>query len=440
MVAVICAGGKGTRLKTITGEETPKPMVPVLSKPLLERQIISLKGCGITNIVLLVGFKSDYIKDYFGNGSRFGVNISYVIEDSPLGTGGALFYLKNTIKEDFFFIFGDLLLDIDWNSFYQYHLKHKKKITLFSHPNSHPFDSDLLLLDQNNIVTGINSKHNDRTGFWFHNLTNAGIYVLSPKIFDMFHKLCKIDFEKDIVQKLIKDKQVLAYVSSEYVKDIGTPSRYEQAEYDIKQGTVENKKITNPQKAIFLDRDGVINVYKGLLTDINEFELYDDAGSAIKMINNSGYLAIVITNQPVVARGDVTIEQLDTIHKKMETLLGAHGAYLDAVYFCPHHPDSGFKGEVKELKIDCECRKPKPGLFLKAQKEFNIDLDKSYMIGDTYQDMMVSLNARVKGILLECGSKEKLMDKYTCNPFKVCSTLKEAVSFILNKEGNNYGF
>ena len=114
---------------------------------------------------------------------------------------------------------------------------------------------------------------------------------------------------------------------------------------------------------------------------------------AIKKINSSGYLAIVVTNQPVIARGEVTFEQLEEIHNKMETLLGQEGASLDAIYFCPHHPDKGFVGEVPELKIDCDCRKPKPGMLLKAAEDFNIDLSLSWMIGDGNHDIGAGKNA-----------------------------------------------
>ena len=114
---------------------------------------------------------------------------------------------------------------------------------------------------------------------------------------------------------------------------------------------------------------------------------------AIKLINQSGYLAIVVTNQPVIARGEVTWDELHEIHRKMETLLGKDGAYIDGIYICPHHPDKGFEGERPEYKIDCDCRKPKPGLLLQAAQDYNIDLTQSYMIGDSERDVEAGINA-----------------------------------------------
>lgn len=148
----------------------------------------------------------------------------------------------------------------------------------------------------------------------------------------------------------------------------------------------------------------------GFLRNIEDFELIEGVAEAIKFINQSGYLAIVVTNQPVIARGEVTWEELNEIHKKMATLLGKEGAYVDGIYICPHHPDKGFEGERPEYKIDCNCRKPKPGLLLQAAKDFNIDLSESYMIGDSHRDVEAGENAGVKkSIKVEENKAEMLM-------------------------------
>lgn len=192
-------------------------------------------------------------------------------------------------------------------------------------------------------------------------------------------------------------------IHPEYVKDMGTPERFYQVERDFINGIIKDKNLRNKQKAIFLDRDGTINHYVGFLRRVNEFELAENSAEAIKKINSSGYLAIVITNQPVIARGETTYEELEEIHNKMETELGKFGAYLDGIYFCPHHPDQGYEGEVPELKINCDCRKPKPGMLLKAAKDFNIDLSKSFMIGDSDIDVQAGINAGCKSIKIVEG-------------------------------------
>ena len=147
---------------------------------------------------------------------------------------------------------------------------------------------------------------------------------------------------------------------------------------------------------MFLDRDGTINEYVGFLTDIDDFRLLPNAAKAVKLINSKGYLAVVITNQPVIARGEVTFDELDMIHNKMESLLGEEGAYIDGIYFCPHHPDKGFDGEVPELKIKCECRKPSTGLVKRAAEDFNIDISSSWFVGDAGTDVQTGKNAGCK--------------------------------------------
>ena len=225
-------------------------------------------------------------------------------------------------------------------------------------------------------------------------------------------KKVKVDLDRQILKPLCGTGKMFCYDSPEYVKDMGTPERFNGVCADFAHGTVSAKNLKNKQKAIFLDRDGTINKYVGFLRDINDFELLPGVTEAIRKINASGYLAIVVTNQPVIARGEVTFDQLQEIHNKMETLLGQEGAYIDGIYFCPHHPDKGFEGEVPELKIDCDCRKPKPGMLLKAAEDFNIDLSQSWMVGDGRNDIEAGQNAGCHTALIgmENFGQEKTVD------------------------------
>ena len=203
----------------------------------------------------------------------------------------------------------------------------------------------------------------------------------------------KIDLDRDVLKPNISSGKIFAYDTPEYIKDMGTPDRYFEVEKDIQTGKVKARNLNNKQKAIFLDRDGTINKYVGFLTKPEQFELIPGVTEAIKMINKSGYLAIVVTNQPVIARGDCTWDELQMIHNKMETELGKEGAFLDAIYICPHHKDKGFEGERLDYKFDCDCRKPKAGLFIQAANDFNLDLLRSIMIGDSDNDILAGQNA-----------------------------------------------
>ena len=390
MKAIIMAGGKGTRIASVNAE-VPKPMIPVLGKPILQYQIEALKAQCVTEIILVIGYLGHIVKEHFKDGNSFGVKISYIEEKEPLGTAGALYFLKDEITEDFLLLCGDLIFDIDIERFYCAHKKFGAVATLFTHPNSHPYDSGIIVADGNGKVTNWLHKEDER--LWYRNRVNAGLHFLSPAIFKKFTQLKKCDLDRDILKPLISENGLFVYDSPEYVKDMGTPDRYYAVGQDIKSGKVQAKNLSRKQKAVFLDMDGTINEYVGFLKSVEEFKLLDGVAEAVKKINDSGYLAIIITNQPVIARGEVSFEQLSEIHNKMETLLGAEGAYLDAIYFCPHHPHKGYEGERAEYKTDCSCRKPKPGLILQAANDFNIDLSKSFMIGDTENDVLCGKNA-----------------------------------------------
>jgi D-glycero-D-manno-heptose 1,7-bisphosphate phosphatase len=268
-------------------------------------------------------------------------------------------------------------------------------VTLFTHPNSHPYDSGLIIADNKKSVINWLTKEDKRPKY-YRNRVNAGLHVISPQILQNGILTSKVDLDRQLLQPLAGSGQMFVYDSPEYVKDMGTPERYETVCRDYNDGKVQIRNLKHKQKAIFLDRDGTINKYVGFLKDINTFELLPNVAEAIKSINLSEYLAIVVTNHPVIARGEVSFEELQNIHNKMETLLGEEGAYIDAIYFCPHHPDAGFEGERPELKIVCECRKPKPGMFIKAAKDYNIDLSQSWMIGDSQIDIQAGKAAGCK--------------------------------------------
>lgn len=421
MKVVIMAGGKGTRIASVASD-IPKPMIKIAGKPVLEREIECLKSQGFDDIIITVSHLGNIIEDYFGDGSDFGVRIEYYFEKEPLGNAGALFKLKDKLTEDFLLLNADAVFDIDFKRFVEYHRKKGGLVTLFTHPNSHPYDSGLIISDDDGSVLSWLSKEDERP-VYYRNRVNAGLHVISPEILKDDIATQKVDLDRQLLKPLAGTGKMFVYDSPEYVKDMGTPDRFFSVTEDFQNGLVQSKNLRNKQKAIFLDRDGTINKFVGFLKNTDEFELLDKVSEAVKKINGSGYLAIVVTNQPVIARGDVSIEGLQEIHNKMETLLGADGAYLDAIYYCPHHPDKGFEGERPEFKIDCDCRKPKAGMLFRAAEQFNIDLTQSWIIGDSPSDVLCGRNAGCKTAYIGSGDAD------------ICgNNLSECVEKILKRE------
>ena len=415
MKTVIMAGGRGTRISSVASD-IPKPMIKIGDKPVLEHEIECLRSQGFTDLIITVSHLGHIITDYFGDGKKFGVNIEYYFEKKPLGNAGALFKLKEKLTEDFLLLNADAVFDVDFNRMVRYHREKGALVTLFTHPNSNPYDSGLIIAGDDKSVMKWLAKEDERPQ-WYRNRVNAGLHVVSPEIFGMVDidpdeigrtsengKTVKVDLDRQLLKPLAGTGRMFCYDSPEYVKDMGTPERYAGVCRDFRDGKVRAKNLSNKQRAVFLDRDGTLNKYVGFLRDIDDFELLPGVAQAVRAVNDSGFLAIVVTNQPVIARGEVTEEQLKEIHNKLETLLGLEGAYLDAIYYCPHHPHKGFEGEIPELKFDCGCRKPKTGMLERAADDFNIDLSASWMVGDSENDIKCGLNAGCKTALIGSGS------------------------------------
>ncbi len=433
MQAVIMAGGKGTRLTPITKDEIPKPMVPILGRPLLEWQIEALKRNGIDDICLIIGHLGKKIKKYFGDGKAFDVQVSYIEEKEPLGTAGAFYYLKKWLTESsFFLIFGDVFFDIDLDRIYRFHQGNHAEATLFVHPNSHPFDSDLVKMDESARIFAFDSKHNVRN-YWYENCVNAGLYLLNASICDRVPSPVNKDLDKQVLANMISDgNAVYGYRSPEYIKDIGTVERITSTIQDIESGFIAARSLRNRQKCIFLDRDGTVNKLKGLLYDIEKFELEDTVIEALRLINHSEWLCIVVTNQPVVARGLCSIDDVHEIHRKMSTLLGNAGVYIDDIQFCPHHPDRGYPEENPVYKVACHCRKPDIGMLDACAEKYNIDLQASWIVGDTTTDIQTGVNAGMHTALVKTGEAGQ-DKKYLVAPETVGDTLLDVVKQILDK-------
>lgn len=438
------AGGLGKRATSIDAS-IPKPLIPIAGKPILEWEIENLVRQRYNDLILTVSHMADRIENYFGDGSMFGCHISYFREEQPLGNAGALFKLwaAKELDGDFLLLNADSMFDVDFGRMISFHREHNALATLFTHPNNHPYDSGLIIASDEGIVRSWITKEEARPK-WYKNRVNAGLHILNTELLKLSNidssiigAHYKADLDRDILKPLVSTGRIYAYDSPEYVKDMGTPERFAQVNNDFISGRITSRNLSTPQKAIFLDRDGTINKYVGFLRSPSQLELIDGVAEAVRLINSSEYLAIVITNQPVIARGEVTVSQLEDIHNKMETLLGDAGTYVDAIYFCPHHPDKGFAGEISALKIVCDCRKPRPGLLLQASKDFNIDLSRSWMIGDGKYDILAGVNAGCRTVYISTGENNSDAESNVCGDFgqdATVNTLLDAVKLILKDD------
>lgn len=437
----ILAGGKGTRLKDRLGD-LPKPMIPIDGKPLLEHQVNLAKKYGFTDLIFFVHYRADLIEKHFDDGKNFGVQIRYVLEREPLGTAGAVLAGFEQLADRFVVMYGDTMVNVDLERLWRAHEQHHADATLLLHPNDHPFDSDLVEVNsESRIVAFHNRPHPESV--WRQNLVNAGLYILEKNALAACHGTrsaehgALLDFGKDLFPAMLQQgAHLFGYNSPEYIKDIGTPQRYDRICREFVAGVIARSSFATPQRAVFLDRDGTLVPDKDCLRTAEGLELLPGVANALHQLNHGGWRAVLVTNQPVVAKGWCTEAGLQNIHNKLETLLGREHAFLDRIYFCPHHPEKGFAGERTDLKIDCNCRKPKTGMIQSAMADLNIDLKQSWLIGDTTTDLQTAKNAGVKSILVRTGAAGK-DGKYAVQPDFTFETLNDAVEFILGQRNDH---
>ncbi len=431
MQVVILAGGRGARLGQ-QARTMPKPMVTIGGRPNLEHQVLLAKRYGFTTVLILVSHLADHIEAHFGNGERFGIEILYSVEDPPLGTAGALRHATVRLQDRFLVLYGDIFVECDLARLWANHSNHRPLATLVVHPNDHPDDSDLIEANAEGWISAVHPKPRAAHQY-LANIVNAGVAVLEREILDFIPSGQHLDLGHDIFPMLVDHGRLRAYHSAEYFQDFGTPDRLARTRLDVVTRKPARLSLGYKRPAVFLDRDGVINKEVSHISDPVQMELIPGAAEAIGRLNQSGFLVIVVTNQSVVARGLCTLDGLRLIHNKMESLLGRERAWIDALYFCPHHSDKGFAGEIPELKINCACRKPKTGMFERAVQDWNISLPGSYGIGDSRRDVIAARRMGICAIGVKTGHGCRDCDELE-PPDRLVEDLGEAVDIILSSK------
>jgi histidinol-phosphate phosphatase family protein len=389
---VLVAGGKATRMGALAAA-TPKPMLPFGGRPLLAHHVDLLERAGVGRVTILAGHAAEGIASRMGELARPGVRLELAVETRPRGSGGCLRGIPGPGGETLLVLFGDVLLDMDLAELLRFHRRHGGLATAVVHPNDHPQDSDLAELDPEGRILALHRKPHP-PDLEARNLVTAGVFVVEPELVAQIPTDRPCDLVHDMLVPAVEGGvPVFGYRSTEYLKDIGTPERFRAVTVDWEGGRVAARHRSRRRPAAFLDRDGTLNRHVGLLTRPEEIELLPRAAEAVRRLNLAGVLTVVITNQPVIARGLCDERTLSRIHARLEMALGAEGAYLDALYHCPHHPDGGYPGEIPHLKRACSCRKPEIGMVEAAVRDLPVDLGRSALFGDTWRDVEAARRA-----------------------------------------------
>jgi NDP-sugar pyrophosphorylase family protein/phosphoglycolate phosphatase-like HAD superfamily hydrolase len=416
MQVVILAGGKGTRLGYLT-RAVPKPMVPLAGKPIIEYQIELARACGFTQLILLTGHLGRVIENHFGDGRPWGVSMRYCQESSPLGTAGALKEIEDCLGDDFLVFYGDMVMNVDLVELARFHARHKPLATLVVHPNNHPEESDLVELDADGRVKAFHPK--PRTGErYYRNCANAALYVISRGLLRFIPKGQPSDIGRDILPQVVGAGQTLwGYDTPEYIEDVGTPLRLSETERDIISGRFARLSRKTPRGAVFLARDGVLGAAVDRWVSADQLRLLPGAAKAVRRINLSEYLTVLLSHEPAAATGSLSEAELGRIHAKLDTLLGAERAFVDWIDYCPHEPEAGPGSE-------------KTGMVSAAAARLNIDLARSWMVAARPSDIEAGARAGCKTILLRSGPSAGASEG-PCSPNFVCANLPAAVWLLL---------
>ena len=414
MQVVVLLGGLGSRLKDIT-KDVPKPMVDIHGKPFFFYQLLLMKWYGFQNFVFCVGYKGSMVEEFFKDGSSYGVSIKYSYDgEKLLGTGGAIRRALPFLNEDFLVIYGDSYMDVDYNEIiYNYSnakSRHDKKGLMTVFRNNNRFDKSNVVFTQNELIAY--DKHNTLPEMEY---IDYGILVLNRSVIEGLPEGKFVDLS-NIFTTLVEDRVMVGCEVRNRFYEIGTPPSLEEFKGYIYRG------LYAPKEVVFLDRDGTLNeiVYNEDIEALDsplhpeQLKLLPKTIEALKILKTLGYSLIVVTNQPAAAKGKTTLGRLYDVNNRLRDILAENEITLDEVLMCAHYPKQTKDCKEEFLVEDCGCRKPEPGLLKNAMAKYSIDKSKSYMVGDSYVDVLAGEAAGVNTVFL---------GRYKCD---VCQLLGES--------------
>lgn len=382
--AVILAGGKGTRS---ADPARAKLAQQVAGRSLMEWHLEVLQRSEIAEVVVVAGHHGDQVQALVDELSWSSPDVRVIHEERQEGTVAALRLAADHVTGDeFVVLLGDVLMSLPLQDFIDQWRASGAGVAVAVHPSTHPLDSDTCFPSEDGRVEVIpkgQPRHH------VPNMSAAGLFALNRESMHRYGRLC--DLGSDVLLAAARDGDLLAFVTSHYLKDTGTASRLSDAEGDAARGAFDRRGDLRPRAALFLDRDGVINPTEPEMYRAEQYEILPGVAKAIGEANRAGVPVIVVTNQPHIAKGLMSFDDHQQVRARMDHLLHLDGAFVDDYLFCPHHPEAGFAGEVAALKTVCDCRKPRTGLALQAARRHRIDLSRSVMVGDTDRDRGLAL-------------------------------------------------
>ncbi len=381
--AVVLAGGLGTRLQAAV-PDLPKPMAPVAGRPFLEYLLDYLASRGVRRTLLSLGYRHEVIVRHFGHRYR-GMQLLYAVEESPLGTGGGLAAaLEQCTARRVFVLNGDTFFPVNLSLLELYFTTRRADLVMALHAVADSARYGTLQPDETGRIVRFAEKQEQDGG-----LINGGVYLVRRSLFRGSGLAGAFSFEKDFLEPFTGRKRFFGVRADAPFLDIGLPESYRLAETVTAayQQTLSGTKSGRPAgKALFLDRDGTINVEKNYVFRKEDFVFREGIFELVRGYYRRGYRIFVITNQAGIARGMYTEEDFRVLTEWMAGQFREQGIEISAVYHCPHHPR--FTGE-------CGCRKPQPGMILEAVRQYGLDPGRCLLIGDKPGDAEAGLRAGI---------------------------------------------
>lgn len=406
--AVILAGGRGTRS---SDPSRAKVAQMIGDGSLLQWHLRVLQPTEIDTVIVVAGHLGDQVQRLCGDIDTFGMTLTVIREEQQRGTVAALaLAVDKSQTDEFLVILGDVLMSLPAQHFLDEWRLSGRGVGVVVHPSTHPEDSDLVFPAHDGSVR-VSAKGTTRGGV--PNMASAGLFAINRRALTEY--LPHRDIGSDLLAAAAGNGDLFAFVCSHYLKDTGTPERLRAAQTDQQTRVVERRGNLGARRALFLDRDGVINPADEPIFVPTKYTLLPGIAQSIRSANELGIPVIVLTNQPHISKGLMSFDDQEQVRAEMDRLLSDEGAFVDDYFFCPHHPERGFAGEVEALKIDCQCRKPGIGMAIRASVQHQVDLTGSVMVGDTERDREFAQATgmyfiHVSGNCAHCGTDDCFQD------------------------------